>query len=75
MTTRREAIGILGSISIGSLLAAPSVGPIALLARARGASSQEDSTPPLAPGAPMSPERLALIAAFGKASDGLDQQF
>ena len=75
MTTRREAIGLLGSISIGSLLAAPSVGPIALLARARGASAQEESTPPLAPGAPMSPERLALIAALRKASDGLDQQF
>ena len=76
MTTRREAIGLLGSISIGSLLAAPSAGLTSLLSRTRGAPSlQEDSTPPLAHGAPMSAERLALIAAFRKASDGLDQQF
>lgn len=76
MTTRREAIGILGSISVGSLLAVPKLGLASLIAPQSGASSlQRDSTPPLAPGAPTSPERLALIDAFKKSSDGIPQKF
>lgn len=62
MTTRREALGLLGSMSLGAWL-----GP--LVAR------QDDATPPLAPGAPDSPERLALIEAFKKASEGVDTKF
>ena len=34
-----------------------------------------DSTWPLAPGAPMSPQRMALIDAFLKDSDGLEKSF
>jgi len=76
MTTRREAIGILGSISVGSLLAVPKRGVASLIAPQSGAPSvQRESTPPLAPGAPSSPERLALIDAFKKASDGIPQKF
>jgi predicted peptidase len=39
------------------------------------AAEKHDSTPALAPGAPMSPERMALIEAFKKQSDGLDKKF
>jgi predicted peptidase len=39
------------------------------------AAGKDDSTPPLAPGAPMSAERLALIETFKKQSDGLERNF
>jgi predicted peptidase len=64
MMTRREALGLLGAMSAGALL------PLSLLRRQQG-----DSIPPLAPGAPMSPERLALIAAFRQRSEGIDTTF
>ena len=38
-------------------------------------AAKHDSTPPLAPGAPSSPERLALIEAFKKRSEGLQDKF
>jgi predicted peptidase len=40
-----------------------------------GSASTRDSTPPLAPGAPTSPERLALIKAFREHSEGLQDKF
>jgi len=61
MLTRREAIRLLGSLSIA---------PAAFESVVGGGK-----TPPLAPGAPHSPERLALIEAFEKQSDGLDRMF
>jgi predicted peptidase len=64
MMTRRKALGLLGSMSAGALL------PVSLLRTQQG-----DSMPPLAPGAPMSPERLALIAAFRQRSEGVDTTF
>ncbi len=39
------------------------------------AAPKDDTTPSLAPGAPNSPGRLALIEAFKKQSDGLDKKF
>jgi len=39
------------------------------------AAANDDLTPPLAPGAPNSPERLALIETFKKQSDGLEKKF
>ena len=73
---RRKALGLLGSMSAGTLLAragapltglaSPALGPI---------PSQGGATPPLAPGAPTSPERMALIDAFRQRSDGLDKRF
>ncbi len=39
------------------------------------AAPKDDSTPPLVPGAPNSPARLALIETFKKQSDGLDKKF
>jgi predicted peptidase len=64
MTTRREVLGLFGSISLGHLL------------WPRNATTrQSDSTPPLAAGAPHSPERLALIEAFRKNAEGIDLAF
>jgi len=39
------------------------------------ARPQGDAAPPLAGGAPMSPERLALVADFRRKSEGIDQAF
>jgi predicted peptidase len=75
MKTRREVIGLLGSLSAGTLLAARNAGA-SLIAAARGIQApQGDSTPPLARGAPLSPERLALIDAFKQRSKGIDTRF
>ena len=75
MTTRREALGLLGSISIAPLLAARS-GLGSLMANPADAPSEQgDAAPPLAPGAPMSPERRALIDAFKKKSTGIENAF
>jgi predicted peptidase len=75
MMTRREAIGLLGSISAGALLSGRNgstalMAPVSLLRTQQG-----DSTPPLAPGTPMSPERLALITAFRQRSEGIETTF
>ena len=64
--TRREAVRLLGSASVGAWFAASE----------RSASAAADnSTPLLAPGAPASPERTALIDAFRKQSEGLGTKF
>jgi predicted peptidase len=60
MMTRREAIAALGSMAVGTLIV-PSI--------------QGDSTPSLAPGAPNSPERQALINAFRSASEKIPEKF
>ena len=60
MMTRREAIAALGSMAVGTLIVP---------------SSQGDSTPSLAPGAPNSPERQALISAFRTASEKIPEKF
>src|SRR5690242_1946122 len=60
MLTRREALAVLGSMAVGTLVRR---------------TVQGESTPPLAPGAPGSPERMALIDAFRKKSDGIADKF
>ena len=60
MMTRREALAALGSMAVGTLIV-PSI--------------QGDSTPSLAPGAPNSPERQALINAFRTASEKIPEKF
>jgi predicted peptidase len=45
------------------------------MAKASAASAKDESTQPLAAGAPMSPERVALIEAFKKQSQGLEQKY
>jgi predicted peptidase len=74
MITRREAVRLLGSASAAWFAAAQfglnfSIAPNAV------ASAKSDATPPLAPGAPASLERIALVDAFRKQSEGLDKKF
>jgi predicted peptidase len=74
MITRREAVRRLGSVSAGAWLAAAQTGLNFSIAPNASAANY-DSGPPLAPGAPMSPERIALIEAFKKQSEGLENKF
>ncbi len=71
MMTRREAIGVLGSMAVAPLLDA------SVLTGATPAERQQqtDGAPQLAPGLPTSPERLALIESFRQRSEGLDRKF
>lgn len=76
MVTRREAIGLLGSISAGTWAATARGGLATMLAPSSfERAAQGDAMPPLAPGAPLSPERIALIDAFKTASKGIDKTF
>src|SRR5260221_4213824 len=76
MITRREAVRLLGSASAGAWFAAAQIGLNCSIAPTASASAtKDDSTPPLAPGAAMSPERIALIEAFKKQSEGLEKKF
>ena len=67
-STRRQALLMCGA-------------GLASTCTARGLSfapamvDSSDSTPPLAPGAPNSPQRTALIDAFRKRSEGLQERF
>lgn len=72
MITRREAVRLLTSVSAATCFASSTIG-LHSIASYGWASSE--ATPPLAPGAPMSPERLAVIEAFKKQSDGLEKKF
>jgi predicted peptidase len=69
MIARRKAVQLLGSASAGAWFAAEQTGLNFSIA------ANYDSPPALAPGAPMSPERLALIEAFKKRSEGLEKKF
>jgi predicted peptidase len=67
---RRETIRLLGSASAGVLFR-----DVAKATRSLATALTEDVTPPLAPGTPMSPERIALIDAFQKESAGIENAF
>jgi len=70
MPTRREMLRLLGTASALTLLRATADG------MASGPATADDNrTPALAPGTPLSPERTALIAAFKKQTEGLDTKF
>jgi len=76
MITRREAVRLLSSATAGAWFAAAQLGlNLSLASNARATATKDDSTPPLAPGTPMSPERLALIETFKKQSEGLEKKF
>ena len=75
MITRREAVRLLGSAWGAAWLAAASLGIDSSFAPKAFGSLNEDSTPPLAPGSPQSPERIALIDAFKKQSEGLEKKY
>jgi len=72
--TRREAVRWLGSASVGACFAASAGVKVSLVSEAF-AAAKDDAAPALAPGAPMSPERLAIIEAFKKESDGLEKKY
>lgn len=74
MITRRDAVRLLGSASAAAWLAAAQFGLNNSIAP-NDFAAKHDSTPPLALGAPSSPERLALIEAFKKRSEGLQDKF
>ena len=74
MITRREAVRRLGAASAGAWLAAAKIGPNLSIAPNASAANY-DPGPPLAAGAPMSPQRIALIEAFKKQSEGLEKKF
>jgi predicted peptidase len=76
MITRRNALHVLGSASAAAFFAAAHDGPVSLLAAlSKVPPAGEDSTLPLAPGTPNSPERLALISAFKGKSEDLQKKF
>jgi predicted peptidase len=75
MISRREAVRLLGSASAGAWFAAAQMGLDLSMAPKASAAANDDATPRLAPGAPVSPERLALIEAFKKQSEGLEKKF
>ena len=76
MMTRREAVRLLGSASAGAWLAAAQIGlNFSIAPKALAAAAKDNSTPPLAPGTPLSPQRTALIEAFKKQSEGLEKRF
>lgn len=75
MITRREAVRRLASASTGAWLAAAGMGLNLSQTSNAFAATSDESTPPLAPGAPTSPERMALIKAFQKQSEGLQNKF
>jgi predicted peptidase len=75
MISRREAVRLMGSASARAWLATRTGLTFSIPLNAFAAEAKGDSNPPLAPGTPMSPERLALIEAFKKQSEGLEQKY
>jgi predicted peptidase len=74
MITRRKAVRLLTSASAGTCLAALQIGLNGSIAP-NVFAAKSHSAPRLAPGAPTSPERLALIEAFKQQSEGLQNKF
>jgi predicted peptidase len=72
MISRRGAVRLLGAASAGALAAAQ-VGLSAVIST--NAFAKDDATPSLSPGAPLSQQRVAVIEAFKKQSDGLEKKF
>src|ERR1700683_3684527 len=75
MITRREAVRLLSSASAGIWFGARTSLPFPISHNSSTASAENASTPQLAPGSPNSPERVALIDAFKKQSEGLEQKY
>ena len=74
---RRQAVRLLSAASAATWFTAAQVG-LNFVASPKALAKivfKDDPTPPLASGAPKSPERTALIEAFKKQSDGLEKKF
>jgi len=74
MISRREAVRWLGAATAGAWFGAVEAGLNCSIAP-NASAANHDSAPALAPGTPMSPERIALIDAFKKRSGGLEKKF
>lgn len=67
---------LLGAASAGNLVASPRMRfGLSIATQASSAPATPDPTPQLAPGAPESPGRIALIDTFRKRSEGLQYKF
>jgi predicted peptidase len=80
MITRREAVCVLSSASALAFLHTVRNGPMKFLASAApsaksSSAATNDAGPALAPGAPMSAQREALIETFKNKSAGLPEKF
>jgi predicted peptidase len=76
MISRRNVLRLLSSASAAACFVPSRIGlHLSLAAGAFPGAPGGDSAPPLAPGAPNSSERLALIETFKKQSDGLEKKF
>ena len=73
--TRRDAVRLFGSAFTRAGFAAQIGLDLSSPARIFAASLKDAAVPPLAPGAPNSPERSALIDAFKQQSEGLQDKF
>jgi len=73
--TRRDALSLLTTASLGTWYGSTLGSRSYSLAFPRAGKSKHSETPPLAAGAPNSPERTALIEAFKKQSDGLEKKY
>ncbi len=70
--SRREAVRVLGATSAGLWVAAQAGLSLSLSSLA---FADNDSAPPLAPGKPTSPERIAIIDTFKTKSEGLQNKY
>ena len=76
MVTRRQAVRLLGSASAAAWFATAQTSFAFSNSRTGAAAAwSEDATPSLAPGPPKSPERITLIEAFKKQSEGLEKKY
>jgi predicted peptidase len=75
LMNRRNVIRVLGATSAGALIAAATQSRSGVLLAPEGQGTAGDFDPILAPGAPTSPERTALVDAFLKRSEGLQDKF
>lgn len=75
MITRREAVRLLGMGTAGAWFASAQTRLAFSISPHSAAAAKDAQTPPLAPGAPMSPERVALVETFKKQSEGLQNKY
>jgi predicted peptidase len=75
MITRREAVCLLGVGAAGAWFAGAQTRLAFSIPPQDATAAKYAQTPPLAPGAPNSPQRLALVEAFLQRSEGLQDKF
>lgn len=73
--TRRDAIGLLGTLSLGTAITSTAGCAGSAATASTAPSPKGDLTPSLASGSPTSPERLALVEAMKQKSAGIETSF